>query len=507
VVVVTRKIVWRIKGDMKNYNYERFWCIVFLLHLIVCVNLYSKTCRSKIYFKTRMAQEYNFLENSRLRFFCDHADDNESIFDDSEASDIEAKRDFIFSASPFLIFGVKSDAFNRAFLIDDKDCLLVASDNISSKEGRDIRAEWLGLSDGTSLFLGSKLDQHIFGVRFDCEFPFKIVFPKFPLVEWKVALRTVYTNKKNSMKFKLNSASASEKDTIKNFFSSVAKRTLIDEVDRENAGLESIAAIIGGNYTSPKRSFNIYYYSGLEVPMSEYKNDLNLFYPYVGNNGHLGLVIGASIHAIENSSKPVSIGVFASFENHLYIYRTHKRTFDLYNKPWSRYLPALDTNFTGANKLVGEISTLPVRIHPCNTLDFSIGPMIRNYKYKYPLFIRAGYNIWATQEEYLELVDRTNRAIYDNFYSHGIKGSASGKTSSGSNIKTLAKDDGSQVTFKINDLDIESASRKSGYSQSLFLNLMTNSENFSLSFGGMFEFGHDHIPYRCGAWGGVGIYW
>jgi hypothetical protein len=498
---------------MKKYNYVKLVFIVFILSLVACLNLYSKYCRSKIYSKTRMAQDYSFVDNSRLRFFSDSDDCCDSIFENCDKGELEAKRDFIFSASPFLIVGVKANAFDRTFLIDDKDYLLVAGDGSSSIESRDIRAEWLGLNETASLFLGSTLDQHIFGVRFDCEFPFKIIFPKFPLIEWKVGLKTVYANKKNNIKLKFQGAKSSDKSQIESFFSSTVKRAMIDGNDHSNSGLESIAAIIGGNYTSPKKSFNIYYYSGLEVPMSEYKNDLNLFYPYLGNNGHLGLLIGASIHAIENSSKPVSVGVFASFENHFYIYRTHKRTFDLYNKPWSRYLPALDTNFYGASKLVGEVSTLPVRVHPCNTLDFSVGPLIRNYKYKYPLFIKAGYNIWATQEEYIELMDRTNHSDYSNFYLHGIKGSSSGKTSSGSNIKTLAADDKDsngndvQVTFNINDLDIDSASRKSGYSQSLFLNFMTNSENFSLAFGGMFEFGCEQIPYRCGAWGGVGIYW
>jgi hypothetical protein len=205
------------------------------------------------------------------------------------------------------------------------------------------------------------------------------------------------------------------------------------------------------------------------------------------------------------------------------LYKTSARTFDLYdmttaterssinhkNKPWSRYLPATSEKLILGNQTVSATSTLPVRMHPCNVLDLSLGILFEQYlnKNKEKCLISVGYNLWASQAEYAELQDRVYTLQYQNFYETGISGTLPNTTANNSNIEQQATNDLIPRNLTFNDLDLGSVAADGGYSQSAFFRVSIINQNvYQILLGGWYEFGKSlMIPSRLGGWIGGGF--
>jgi hypothetical protein len=475
---------------------------IFLLYIACyfCIEkLSAKNYSGNTYVKTRNLQSYNFIIGAEL---LDNIDNNmSSIF-----------------ISPLCAIGNTIDNnLGQALSINKKRLMLFAGDNNQNNYSRDIRAEYIGGSPENSGFISINPSQSLYGIKAVAQIPLSNLFQNNILKNISLGLRTVFTSLEQSCYVKID-GTENDRKGIQSFFKNTTDYGKIDSKKKfSEMGFESIALTIESIYRSRENKLKIHYYTGLEIPTTSVYSSEYLFYPRVGNNGHLGLLLGAHLFSTIYEKKNFSWGIFSHLENHFSIYRTIKRTFDLYqNDMWSKYLPITkkDYNDNIAVKTVSGLTHLPVRIHPTNNLDISLG-IKSHYTHSDEKYVdfSFGYNIWFAQKEYSELRDRAFRKEYKNFYAYGIQGSTPQQTSSKSTIYHKAPDDTLnnmpfEKTFVINDLDMSSVSAEGGHTQSLFLRISGSAHDACFSIGTWGEYGEEGImPSRYGLWIGGGVSW
>jgi hypothetical protein len=332
------------------------------------------------------------------------------------------------------------DATGRFFLINHKNTLLITGDTVSSsinKAERDIRAEWLNLPSDFSGVMGIDPYQRQFGVV--VEYNQDLSFLKMPFFEnfWisvSAPFITV-TNRLNLMQEGISNPTPTvggPNDILEAFNQPAWLSGKWPTCDRTKSGLAEIALRWGKAYMN-EDYYQIAYYSVFKIPGHEGQDPTYLFDPVVGNNGHWGFGAGVNFQLVLN--KDTSCSAYCWFLNieNIFLFREHQfRTFDLKNKPFSRYMlftregGIIDQKVPGVNLLTRE-----VRIHPYNMADICSGLRYKTDKME----AEIGYSLWIHGTERLELESRTTKDVY------GILGSAPGLTASGSTIDTQAADD------------------------------------------------------------------
>ncbi len=412
--------------------------------------------------------------------------------------------------------------FGASFNINRKLVSKIAGDNTKYKLNRDIRAEFVGGNRDTNVDMSLLGYQEITGLKFLLQFSLEDIFSVSFLKDWFFSIRSSFVNLKQQLLMKLIGDQKKSIENIRNFFSNATKQAKIDNVIRSSIGLENITLSLDGIYKSKHNLLEIYYYTGVEIPTSLTYSTPYLFDSIIGNNGNIGLLLGADFHGYFYNTCNKRIGFLLEIENHFLFYKTIKRTFDLYNqryehlgqavpnrnKAWSRYLPAIFLEDQSEKILVGDVSTLPVRIHECNVLDVSLGLLFNIINQNDTKFyFAAGYNLWMSQPEYAEFQDRVYQSEYHNFYNYGIRGMLPNTTSSETTIKFQLNDDLAVKNFNINDLDCGSVSSDGGYSQTIFIRgTVIGNNGYSILLGGWYEIGKEKmIPSRIGCWIGGGL--
>jgi hypothetical protein len=482
--------------------------LFFYVVQILFLSLFSYQKKiSKNYLKTRNIQEYNFIqstENSLIENYYDMKDDL-------------CSGSFILSVVPFVCVDEEKDSFNCGFLIDRVSKTYVFGSDIKNVSNKDVDGLWLGLEGDSNVFIKNRLSENIFGARIDLQIPLEKFIKNDIVKDFFIGIKTILERKERAVKLDLYGQNLyRDEPLIRNFFSNKVNNLKISSKAIDNVGFESLGITLGGIYSTEKRDFNIFYYTGVELPFQKTYKDFDIFYPYLGNDGHVAFLCGASAEFFSKINDSTGIGVIFKIEDHFYSYRTHKRVFDLYGKPWSKYMTAINSKNNIEEKLLSDISNLHVRIHPCNSIDGSVELEIKKMisdDSRGSFFI--GYNIWASQNEYCELMDRNYKNEYQKFCLYGIKSfkdSDIGLTSSESSIDFIADNDGTDqandnVYFSVNDLDQDSVCCDGGYSQSIFLKANILYEKIFADFGLWQEFGNNIMPNRFGGWVGIGVSW
>lgn len=426
----------------------------------------------------------------------------------------------------FYILGIGSysipSSFGNYFAIGQKPIMKIKGDLASEVESRDIRAEFIGGTNNTDLSAELCGKQNIVGAKVLLQFALEKIFKNNFFHNWFLSIRSSFAHIKNKLSMNLYGSREQDIPSIKNFFSNITENTKITDCPYTVTGIENITLTLDGLYTTPANRLEIYYYTGFEIPTNlEYNPGKFLFYPILGNNGNLGLVAGANFHGYFHETSSSRFGVLFELENHFLVYKTTNRTFDLFtniyvngedeeknnNKPWSRYLPAYSFEYPESKQCVSAVSNLPVRIHPCNNLDASLG-LIYNFlnTKETNFYIAGGYNIWMSQPEYIELQDRVYPTQYKNFYRYGIQGSEPKKTSQATTIREQAENDLNNKNFNYLSLDYGSVASDGGYSNGLFIRITALSiSGWNLLMGGGFEIGKSNtIPSKVTGWFGLG---
>jgi len=213
-----------------------------------------------------------------------------------------------------------------------------------------------------------------------------------------------------------------------------------------------------------------------------------MFEPVNGNNHYLGIGAGVNMQVpLNRDLSSYKFCLFLDLESVILIRNKQFRTYDLFDKPWSRFLlmntpnitPPIDiattTNLPGVNFMTQKIYSKPF-----NVVDFAIGWRLGTESIE----AEIGYGIWGHPTERTNL----NNPITESF---GIAGSAPGKTASRSTIAQQAPDDLDFVPITTFDLDRQSGESSGGFAQRALLSFgyihKGNTVDSVVGIGGSFD--------------------
>jgi hypothetical protein len=213
--------------------------------------------------------------------------------------------------------------------------------------------------------------------------------------------------------------------------------------------------------------FQFAYSSFLIIPLGNKQNARDVFQAIAGNNAHSG--IGGSIFfqfPLNQDTTQYAICFFTNLDSTFNIRNHQWRTFDLIDKPWSRYM--LYNEFNGSTNIPGvNILTRRALVRPYGVFDFSMGWRFNTDHIE----AEIGYSIWGHSEETVKLhqtLDDPCQCYYKEF---GIAGSAPNITSTDSTINRQALDDLVFISVKDTDLDPHSAANGSAVNHKIHFSL------------------------------------
>jgi hypothetical protein len=152
-------------------------------------------------------------------------------------------------------------------------------------------------------------------------------------------------------------------------------------------------------------------YFGLILPTGNKPNSVYVFEPVVGNGGHFGVTFGSSIgfQIWDNHETDRHLRVEYANNTKYLLGKTQKRSFDLMNKPFSRYIEVY-SSFTQAKtantNMNANLATPGINIF---TQDAKIKPGVSHTINTAFVFTsggfqgEAGYNFYAQSSECVEL--------------------------------------------------------------------------------------------------------
>jgi len=265
-------------------------------------------------------------------------------------------------------------------------------------------------------------------------------------------------------------------------------------------------------------------YVGILAPTGNRVKGRNVFEPIIGHNHHTGFLSGCSlgleIWRPECAEGNLWFMVDMAFE--YFMESVETRSFDLKNKPWSRYMQfyqnvdqalfactasgetAFALHTPGINLLTQEL-----RVKPGFLRDFNIGLAYNRCAWQ----LEAGYNFYGRQAECVEL----NCPFQETSALKSIA-SGSGETSSlyqindifPNNVSADSVSEYQSNIVTIADLDLDSAAHPAVVSHTFYGSFGYKWEEIEYptfaGFGGSYEFGPDNsVMNRWMAWGKVGV--
>lgn len=179
----------------------------------------------------------------------------------------------------------------------------------------------------------------------------------------------------------------------------------ISDCPRTKAGVADIQLIAGFEDTSC-HNFHRTWYGGVIIPTGNKPNGEYIFEPIVGNNGHWGLAIGGefSYEWWESCDGDMCLWVYAYGYSYYLFENCQRRSIDLVDKQWSRYIwmyPTQLPNGSLDNQLIFDIVpginilTQNVKVSPRSTAIANTSLLFNTPCWS----LEAGYNSYYMQEE------------------------------------------------------------------------------------------------------------
>jgi len=355
---------------------------------------------------------------------------------------------------PFYQRSMSQKKSSRYFLINKKTELLVSGDNnIGNLPIRDVRAEWLGLNsdfEGT-LTINPRQEQGGFVFEYSQDFKkwLDVMFVRDMYITIIAPFISV-TNNLNLAEFNVAHPGTSFPRTIIEAFNQPSwEFGKINPKTKRRTNLAELKILLGTSYES-HNYLQVNYNSILVIPIADKQHAEWLFDPVVGNNHHMGIGAAMNIQApLNRDTTNVAFCFFLDLESIILIRNKQYRTFDLRDKPWSRFLLMNElegyeprTNVPGVN-----LMTYKAVIKPFNVVDFAMGwrTKTRNAEFE------AGWGIWGHGYERIDHIKDFDKVF-------GIAGTEPGTTASRSTISQQAPNDPDDTFVPITpfDLDLQS---------------------------------------------------
>lgn len=341
---------------------------------------------------------------------------------------------------------IDSQGTRNYFTFCEQSCLLVAGDATTLTTDRNIRAQWLGITD-PELQGCICIDpaQQQYGLLFEYTVDLETVSCLFRnyWFDAQVAIKRITNN--------LHTYS-SEQLIIDAFNQPDWNYAKLPTCALHKTGIEFIKLLLGKTYLAVD-NFEINAFGGLCIPGSGSQNPEYLFAPFLGFNGHFGFDFGATIQInLSRASDCYDLCFFVTLDAIFLVSNTQKRTYDLKHKPWSRYLQFVRSDSASLQTIPGvQLLTLESEVHPYDMIDFSAGWRFMVHAAELELC----YKLWGHGTERVHPT-----CPFPNYY--GIAGTGFiaptiPATASQSTISTLAENDLLFVPITINDIDCNSA--------------------------------------------------
>ncbi len=388
-----------------------------------------------------------------------------------------------FQAIGFYQQSVKQGKTARYFLPDciNKECekkneVLVAGDSIANVFfTRNMRAEWIGLPADFEGKFTICPEQNQYGVALEYHQDFS-AFTNIPFIKdcW-FSMYAPVVHVENNLNFSQVTTSTSSITTSPdNLLQALQQpdwnysKFWCKKKSESNVG--ELRLTLGSTYMSDNNN-QLAYYSFFGIPTASEQNPEFIFDPFVGGNHHITYGIGINIQFLLNKNTDLSrICFFINLENIFHIRNFQKRTYDLKDKPYSRFLQFKKENGSPTATFPGvNILTLESKVRTYDIVDFSTGWRIKTNKAEFEL----SYNVWGHGDEKLTL--RSPLLALHKCEQYGIAGTGSMKvkdhtvatSASESTISCLADNDvdsnGNQtfVPIKESDIDLKSGAATS----------------------------------------------
>jgi len=352
---------------------------------------------------------------------------------------------------------LSKERIKQYFMFGCKNELLVAGDNAPLKECRDVRAEWLCINSDFygRMTLNPERREAGFSITFHKDLSTLSDMSFFQ--DYWMSIELPFFAVRNSLnleQFDVIPNLVANKNTPTDIISAFnQKKWLYSKIpsERNNVSLIGLLARFGRAYLSEDH-FKVVYYSVFNIPFGDGQNPAYLFDAYSGTNQHFGFGAGANFQVLLNKdASRYALCWFLNLE-HLFMSRNKQlRTFDLKNKPWSRYMlynrkecPSLH-NIPGVN-----ILTFNTRVRPYSFVDFSTGWRLITDQ----LELEIGYDLWGHGDERVKIL-----CDFEDVY--GIAGTMPGTSASKSTIAHQAPNDTTFTPIKETDIDLSSAEAQS----------------------------------------------
>jgi hypothetical protein len=401
-----------------------------------------------------------------------------------------------------------SDKVARYFLINGKNRLLVSGDaNTDLLFTRDIRAEWVNLPSDFKGKLSLCPEQEQLGFSLTYNQDLRKFFDIMFLRDWSFGVEIPVMLVENNINFRQCDMSGTPTgDAVKTIFQAFNQPDWcygkIPVGKQDKFGIEKIRFTLGRSLMD-ENYFQLASQLSMDIPLNKAQNPEFMFSPVIGMNKHYALG-GAIFMQILLNRDPSGIAwtFFANLDGNFYYRNEQYRTYDLKEKPWSRYMKYVRQNSPPGTTIPGvNILTIQSVVRPYGFADFSMGWRI----YTGPFEFEVGYDAWGYGGEKVHPRSPLQSPFnmpHGGLNLFGIAGAGTiivqgqpvAASASKSTIATQAPDDLEFQTIDENDLDLNSAAASSVLNQKLHMSfgiqhIGDQTEGFA-DFGFFFEWPH-----------------
>ncbi len=271
---------------------------------------------------------------------------------------------------------------------------------------------------------------------------------------------------------------------------------------RSTFGIAELRIDLGSTYVFKNQEYDqMAYYTMITFPITDKQDPRFIFSPFAGNNQHFGYGGGILTQFLLNRNpERCAWSFFANLEAIWLFHNREKRTFDLINKPWSRFMLFTHKNSPPGTTLPGvNVLTQSVKTTPMGIFDFSAGWRLQIETVN----IDLSYNLWGHGREKISL--HKDCCMLD-FTQYGIAGKGTiisqGKevaaSANDSTIQQQAYDDLTFITIDPLDIDLRSGASAGTLNQKVQIAIGTESKDRPIEsfFGVGFCF---DFPYKNSA--------
>jgi len=184
----------------------------------------------------------------------------------------------------------------------------------------------------------------------------------------------------------------------------------------DRSGLADIELKIGYSQSLPKQLHHLDLYGGLIVPTGNKYSGKYVFEPIVGRGKHVGLMFGGGFGKDVWVDQDEYVNWEVSLHGEYLFKNKQHRSFDLVDKPWSRYLE-LYIDQEQAQNVAQVVGSDPVRAQNSATPGINVltrsvyvtpgfaGDMNTAFVYHKPVVqVECGYNLFVRQSECVKFV-------------------------------------------------------------------------------------------------------